>query len=106
MSNNQDYHDDNRRFYDHRLIRIEEKIDEFGKILVSIARTEEKVSSMEEDKTMQWEKLNKLESKIDIMEQKINDAAKVVGVIHKVFWLAIAGTVTYFIPTFLESIPV
>ena len=52
------------------------------------------------------EVLNKLESKIDIMEVKVNDAARTINTIHKLFWVVVAGSVTYFLPSLLKSFPV
>jgi len=96
----------NRRATDVRLERIETKLDELGKVLIALARTEEKVHAMEDDKIVQWEVLNKLEAKIDIMEVQLNDAARTMKIIHKFFWIAVAGAATYFMPSLLGTFPV
>ena len=106
MDDNRDNIIYDRRADDRRLNRIETKLDELTKVLVTMARTEEKVAAMEEDKVIQWEVLNKLESKIDIMEVKVNDAARTINTIHKLFWVVVAGSVTYFLPSLLKSFPV
>lgn len=92
-----------RRVEDRRLNRIENKLDELAKVLVTMARTEEKVAAMEEDKVVQWEVLNKLEAKLDIMEVKVNDAARTMGTLNKLFWVLTAAAAAYYLPAILQN---
>ena len=102
MSNEDDFY--GRRVDDLRLNRIEEKIDKLAEAMISLARAEEKISAIEEDRETYWETLNKLCAKMDIMEKKADDASRTVGIIHKLFWVGVAGAAAYIIPGFLESI--
>lgn len=103
MSNSNDFYD--RRNDDHRLNRIEEKIDKLAEAMISIARIEEKISSMDEDREVYWEKLNKLSAKVDILEKQTSDTTRTIGIIHKLFWFVVAASVTYYIPSMLEALP-
>lgn len=95
----------NRSAESRRLDRIEEKIDKLTDAMISIARVEEKMSSIEEDKEIYWENLNKLTAKVDILEKQTTNATKTIGIIHKLCWLVVTGAFTYYIPTMLDSLP-
>lgn len=89
---------------DARLNRIEEKIDKLAEAMISIARAEEKISSIEEDRDIYWERLNRLSAKMDIMESKLNDAARTVSIVHRLFWVVVTGAGAYVVPGFLQSL--
>lgn len=93
-----------RRSSDLRLNRIEEKIDRLAEAMISLARAEEKISAMEDDRETYWESLNKLTAKMDIMEGKVEEAARTVNILHKLFWVGVAGASAYVVPGFLQSL--
>ena len=83
-----------------RLDRIEEKIDKLSDAMVSLARTEEKILSMEKQSHNHFERMNKFSVKLDTIEDKVNENALTVSIINKVAWVAttamVAATVKFF----------
>ena len=67
-----------------RLDRIEEKIDKLADAMVSLARTEEKILSMEQQNQNNYNRMNKFSEKLDSIEQKVNDNAYTVQIINKI----------------------
>lgn len=82
-----------------RLDRIEEKIDKLADAMVSIARAEEKLLSIEKNNQNHFERMNKFSNKLDEIEKKVDDNARTVSIINKVVYLigaaVIAGLVKY-----------
>ena len=74
-----------------RLDRIEEKLDQMGEVLASLARFEEKMDAYNEYRERSWERMNKFSSKLDIIEKKCDDNARTVHTINKLFWVAIVA---------------
>ena len=77
-----------------RLDRIEEKIDKLSDAMISLARAEEKLIAIEKSNHANYERMNRLSEKIDALDDKVNDNAHTVGVIIKLFWLALAASAT------------
>ena len=79
-----------------RLDRIEEKIDKLTDALVNIARFEEKMDAYNEYRERSWERMNKFSEKLDRIEKTVDDNARTVHTINKLFWvvlIAIAGSI-------------
>ena len=76
---------------DHRLDRIEEKIDRLTDALVSIARTEEKLVSMEQKYSAQYDRMNRFSEKVDMLEQVTTQNSQTVSTINKLFWIALVA---------------
>ncbi len=79
-----------------RLDRIEVKLDQMGEVLVTLARFEEKMDAYNEYRTNSWDRMNKFSEKLDKIETTVNDNARTVGTINKLFWVvlvAIAGSI-------------
>lgn len=76
---------------DKRLDRIEEKIDKLSDAMISIARAEEKLVSMEQKYSAQYERMNKFSTKLDEIEAQVRDNNKVTLIINKLFWGVIAA---------------
>tara|TARA_B100000424_G_C22912426_1_gene485446 strand:- start:851 stop:1162 length:312 start_codon:yes stop_codon:yes gene_type:complete len=72
-----------------RLDKIEQKIDKLAEAMVSIARAEEKLHMMEEKYSSQYDRMNRFSEKLDQIESKVTSNAQTVGVINKLFWVAI-----------------
>jgi len=70
-----------------RLDRIEEKIDKLADAMVSIARAEEKLLSIEKNNQNHFERMNKFSAKLDEIEKKVDDNARTVAIINKVVYL-------------------
>ena len=74
-----------------RLDRIEEKLDKMGEVLVALARFEEKMDSYNDYRQNSWERMNKFSEKLDRIERTVQDNARTVGTINKLFWIAIVA---------------
>lgn len=76
-----------------RLDRIEEKIDKLADAMVSLARTEEKILSMESQNQNNYVRMNKFSEKLDCIERKVNENAHTVQIINKVAWIVGAAVI-------------
>ena len=76
-----------------RLDRIEEKLDKMSEVLVALARFEEKMDAYNEYRMNSWERMNKFSEKLDKIEDTVGDNARTIGVINKLFWIAIVAAV-------------
>jgi len=72
-----------------RLLRIEEKIDKLSEAMIAIARTEEKLVSMEQKYSAQYDRMNRFSEKLDVIDKVVNDNAQSVYTTNKLFWIAI-----------------
>tara|TARA_Y100000052_G_scaffold15596_1_gene15274 strand:- start:652 stop:930 length:279 start_codon:yes stop_codon:yes gene_type:complete len=82
---------------DTRLTRIEEKLDRLADAMISLARAEEKIESLQEDHNKQYDRINKLSIKIDDIEKIVRDNQRSVQFMHKLFWVVVvaaAGAIT------------
>jgi hypothetical protein len=77
-----------------RLDRIEEKIDKLADAVVSIARAEEKLSGLEQLNIEQSRKLQDLDDRLRLVETKVHDVEGAVGVLNKIFWIALTALIT------------
>ena len=85
-----------------RLTRIESKIDKITDIMVSLARTEEKLIGLEADRSVINERLNHHSDRLDEVEGKTESSRLTINIITNIFWIcltAIAGAAAaqYFI---------
>jgi DNA repair ATPase RecN len=74
---------------DSRLDRIEAKIDKLTDAMISVARAEEKLVSMEQKYSAQYDRMNKFSQKLDELERIVTTNAATVQTINKLFWIAI-----------------
>lgn len=74
-----------------RLDRIEGKLDQLAEAMVSMARAEEKLVGIKEDQDRQFERMNKFSVKLDDIEKKVDDNARTIQVINKLFWVAVVA---------------
>lgn len=77
-----------------RLDRIEEKIDKLADAVVSIARAEEKLAGLEQLNIEQHRKLQDVEDRLRVVETKVHDVEGAVGILNKIFWIAISALIT------------
>jgi tetrahydromethanopterin S-methyltransferase subunit G len=70
-----------------RLDRIEEKIDKMTDAMISLARAEEKLIAIEQNNHANFERLNRFSAKLDDIEKKVDDNARTVQVINRLFWI-------------------
>ena len=76
---------------DTRLTRIEEKLDRLADAMISLARAEEKIESVQEDHNKQYDRINKLSIKIDDIERIVLDNQRSVQFMHKLFWVVVVA---------------
>lgn len=76
-----------------RLDRIEEKIDKLSDAMVSLARTEEKILSMEQNNRNHFDRMNRFSEKLDTIERKVNDNAHTVKIIGNVAYISCAALI-------------
>ena len=74
---------------DSRLDRIEQKIDKLSEAMITVARAEEKLISMEQKYAAQYDRMNKFSEKLDELERIVTANAATVNTINKLFWVAI-----------------
>ena len=72
-----------------RLLRIEDKIDKLSEAMIAIARTEEKLVSMEQKYSAQYDRMNKFSEKLDKLESITAQNSQTVTTINKLFWIAL-----------------
>ena len=77
-----------------RLESIEEKIDKMSEAIVSLARAEEKIMSMEKFLHQQSDQIIDLSKRVNTIEDVVATNTTTVGVINKMFWIVIAGAAT------------
>lgn len=86
---------------DQRLHRIEEKLDKLADAMISIARAEEKLSSMAKNQENNHERVNRLSSKLDDIEKKVDDNHRTVCLINKLVYAALIAAVGAYVAQFL-----
>jgi len=74
-----------------RLQRIEEKVDRRAEAMISVARAEEKISTLMNDHEKMHERLNRLSAKIDDVQRTVDENARTVSIINKLFWAVITA---------------
>jgi len=84
-----------------RLDRIEEKLDKLADAMVSIARAEEKIASMQEFQQNQIERVNRLSVKLDDIEKKVDENHRTVCLINKLVYAALIAAVGAYVAQFI-----
>jgi hypothetical protein len=80
-----------------RLDRIEEKIDRVAELLISFARTEEKVIGLEEDKRDVMKSIDDIENRIVALEKCVGLNTRTVDSVHKLVWVIMTAVITAFL---------
>jgi tetrahydromethanopterin S-methyltransferase subunit G len=87
---------------DGRLDRIEQKIDKLAEAIVSIARAEEKLVMLENDKKFLMQRMIELDERVDSVEKKTDDNAATISVIQRITWIAISTAVAAAVGAYLK----
>jgi DNA repair exonuclease SbcCD ATPase subunit len=74
-----------------RLDRIENKLDILADAMVMMARTEEKLTALKEAHDKAFQRMNAHSQKLDEIERQVQDNAATVGMINKLFWVAVVA---------------
>lgn len=70
------------------------KLDMLTDAMVKLARTEEKLVAIENDRTATQQRLNRFSQKLDNIEKAVDENSRVTNTINKVFWLVLAASIT------------
>jgi vacuolar-type H+-ATPase subunit E/Vma4 len=89
---------------DGRLDRIEQKIDKLAEAIVSIARAEEKLVMLENDKKFLMQRMIELDERVDTVEKKTDDNTATISVIQRITWIAISTAVAAAVGAYLKFI--
>ena len=84
-----------------RLDRIEAKIDRLAEAIISLARAEEKLVQLENDKKFLMEKMIKIEGRVDITERKLDENTVTISAINRIFWIILSGAIATLIGAFI-----
>lgn len=76
-----------------RLNRIEEKIDKLSDAMILMVRAEEKLIALESKHSAQYERMNRFSEKLDGIEKKVDDNARTVQTINKLFWVIVVAVI-------------
>jgi len=74
-----------------RLQRIEEKVDKLAEAMISLARAEEKIGTLMSDHEKMHERLNRFSAKLDDVQRTVDENARTVSIINKLFWAVITA---------------
>lgn len=80
-----------------RLARIEEKIDKLSEVLVTLARAEEKIYGLQDDHNKMFDRVNKIQERVDSIELKVEENSRTTRLINRLIWVvlvALAGAMT------------
>lgn len=86
-----------------RLDRIENKIDKLSETVVSMARVEEKILALENDKKFLMEKIIAIDSGLRKVESQGNETASNLSFITKVFWIALSAVITTVVAMYITK---
>ena len=88
----------------HRLDRIEEKIDKLSDAMISLARAEEKLISVERSGQQQAQRSAEIEHRLDKLERCAVEQQQTISNFTKLFWIVIIAVVGTLVST-LTTIP-
>jgi hypothetical protein len=83
-----------RRIDDSRLERIEKKIDILSDAMISLARAEEKLISIEKNNQSVMNRLDRQDIKIENIEKTVGDNNHTIVIVNRVFWLLMASIIS------------
>ena len=84
-----------------RFDRIESKIDKLSDAMVTLARTEQKIMSMEAEKNNITERLNRHSEKLDDIAEKVADNVRTVAMVNRITWAVVAAVVGVLVKSFM-----
>ena len=76
-----------------RLERVEEKLDKLTEAIVSIARIEERVNTVLKNNDRFFVRLDKLEVRMEMVENKSALNQKTIGATERFIWIIISASV-------------
>ena len=73
---------------EHRLARIEDKIDKLSDAMIDLARAEEKLINIEKANSQHFERMNRFSSRMDDIEDSVQEQGKTVKVMRYIITLS------------------
>lgn len=89
---------------DNRLERIERKIDDLSEAFIILARTEEKLTTIERDRMEFQTRLNRIDHRLDTIAQKVEQTNNTTSIINKVFWIVLTASVGVYLVKFNDLV--
>ncbi len=83
----QGHDDSNRRYQDIRLDRIEQKLDKLSDIVISMARAEEKLITLETDRNDIIIRLKDINTKLSSLEKHVDENKMTIQFVTRLFWI-------------------
>ena len=77
-----------------RLDRIEIKLDKLSEAVVSLARAEEKLKSMEKFMHQQMDQILEMGKRLEDVEKNVMNNSSTINIINKLFWIVMAAAAT------------
>ena len=84
----------------HRLEKLESKIDKLADAVIAIARIEERVTTILKQNDRFIARMDRLENRVEIVEQKAIVNSKGVSMFERAFWVVFAGIISIIVYTF------
>ena len=84
----------------HRLEKLESKIDKLSDAVIAIARIEERVTTILKQNDRFIARMDRLENRVEIVEQKAIVNSKGVSMFERAFWVVFAGIISIIVYTF------
>ena len=84
----------------HRLEKLESKIDKLSDAVIAIARIEERVTTVLKQNDRFIARMDRLENRVEIVEQKAIVNSKGVSMFERAFWVVFAGIISIIVYTF------
>lgn len=78
---------------DQRLDRIESKIDKLSEAIISIARAEEKLIQLENDKKFLMERMLNIEERVADTERRTEEHSSAISIIQRITWIVVSTVV-------------
>jgi|TARA_R110000823_G_scaffold59894_1_gene143487 hypothetical protein len=82
---------DQRNEQSSRLDRIETKLDSMSDAIISLARAEEKISTLMEIQKQQGAQILAVINRIETLDGMVRDNQSTVHVINKIFWIVLTA---------------
>lgn len=86
-----------------RLDRLEQKIDKMADMMISLARTEEKLYSLEADRANLVDRINRHSEKLDALNDQVKENSRVTANIVKLTWIIIGAIAVAFVKMFFMA---
>ena len=83
---------DQRNEQSSRLNRIETKLDSMSDAIISLARAEEKISTLMEIQKQQGAQILAVINRIETLDGMVRDNQSTVNVINKIFWIVLTAS--------------